>query len=121
MRVAAPAGPSVALYRDEGSMQNVPIEALCPLAGPIPATDQVKVYQLEGGTMASTLHRGPYDNLGATYGALTKWIEANGYRPAGYPREVYLSMDREHPETWVTEIQFPVKGVAVVRYQVGRT
>jgi DNA-binding transcriptional MerR regulator len=108
MRVAAPAGPGVALYRDDGSMQNVPVEALCPLAGPIAATDQVKVYQLEGGTMASTLHRGPYDNLSATYGALSKWIEANGYRPAGYPREVYLSMDRDKPETWVTEIQFPV-------------
>ena len=108
MRVAKPSGPTIALYRDDGSMKDFAIEALVPLAGKIPEADGVRVYQLAGASVASTLHHGKYDTLGNTYSEFGKWIEANGYRVAGYPREVYLSMDRERPDTWVTEIQFPV-------------
>lgn len=108
-RVSKQAGPGIALYREDGSMQNIPVEALAPLAKPIPPTEDVKVYQLEGATMASTLHHGPFHNLGTTYDALMKWVEANGYVVCGYPREVYLSMDAAKPETWITEIQFPIQ------------
>lgn len=107
-RFAQPAGPSLALYRDDGSMKNVPVEALIPLAAGIPEGEGVRVYRLEGGTLATLTHLGPYDNLGATYGELSRWIEANGYRVTGPAREVYLSMDPARPDTWVTEIQFPV-------------
>jgi effector-binding domain-containing protein len=108
-KVAKQAGPGIALYRDDGSMQNVPVEALAPIAKPIPPTEEVKVYQLEGATMASALHHGPFHNIGATYDVLMKWVEANGYQVAGYPREVYLSLDKAAPETWLTEIQFPIQ------------
>ncbi|HQV68705.1 MAG TPA: MerR family transcriptional regulator [Thermoflexales bacterium] len=108
-RVSRQTGPGIALYRDDGSMKNVPVEALAPIAKPIPPTEDVKVYQLEGATMASTLHHGQFHNIGTTYDALMKWVEANGYYAAGYPREVYLSMDKDKPETWITEIQFPIQ------------
>lgn len=54
-------------------------------------------------------HHGPFHNIGATYDTLMKWVEANGYQVAGYPREVYLSLDKAAPETWITEIQFPIQ------------
>ncbi|MBX7214687.1 MAG: MerR family transcriptional regulator [Thermoflexales bacterium] len=107
-RVSRQIGPGIALYRDDGSMQNVPVEACSPIAEPIPEVPGIRVYRLEGGSMASTLHHGPFDTLSATYAALMKWMTANGYRVVGPAREVYLSMDPAAPASWVTEIQFPV-------------
>jgi hypothetical protein len=41
--------------------------------------------------------------------ALARWIDANGYRFAGYNRELYLEcgpgLDRD---AWVTELQQPL-------------
>jgi effector-binding domain-containing protein len=39
---------------------------------------------------------------------VAQWIEDNGYRPAGYAREVYLDYDPEKAEEGVTELQLPV-------------
>ena len=108
-RVSRQTGAGIALYRDDGSMQNVPVEALAPIAQPIPPTEDVRVYQLEGATMACALHHGAFDSIGQTYDVLMKWVETNAYRVRGYPREVYLSLEPGKPESWVTEIQFPVE------------
>lgn len=107
-RYAQPAGPSLALYRDDGSMRNIPVEALAPLAAQIPEGEGIRVYRLEGGTFATLVHLGPFDTLGASYASLTQWIEGHGYHIAGPAREVYLSMDPGRPDAWVTELQFPV-------------
>lgn len=39
--------------------------------------------------------------------ALPRWIDASGYRTAGYAREVTLQWS-EDPDRWVTELQQPV-------------
>lgn len=39
--------------------------------------------------------------------ALARWIDANGYRSAGYAREVTLHWCPD-PEQWVTELQQPI-------------
>jgi DNA-binding transcriptional MerR regulator len=59
-------------------------------------------------TAACTIHQGNYDALGQSYGALAAWIEANGYRVAGHPREIYLTAPEEG-KLPITEIQFPVE------------
>lgn len=61
-------------------------------------------------TVASAIHKGPYDSLPATYDALVAWIGDNGYRIVGPPRELYLSDPDKVPiEETMTEVQFPVK------------
>ena len=104
------AGPSIAVYYDDGSMQNVPVEAAVPIGdAPLQSQNGVQVHTLPGTeTMASTLHTGAFTNVGEAYDALMKWVEANGYRMAGPAREVYLAFDRDDPSKNVTEIQIPV-------------
>lgn len=62
-------------------------------------------------TAACAIHKGPYSTIGRAYGAVIKWIEENGYDIIGLPRESYYDgiWNKENPEDWITEVQFPVK------------
>ena len=46
-------------------------------------------------------------NVIATIQILARWIDANGYRSTGYPREVYLECPDDE-DKWVTELQEPL-------------
>lgn len=82
------------------------------LAETEPSDDRIGVKLVAQETVASTVHRGPYDALGSVYEELTKWTEDNGYTMIGPPREVYLTgPDTPQSET-LTEIQFPIQRVA---------
>jgi len=67
------------------------------------------VRTLLGCTMASLVFREPYSQFVVLYTALTAWIGANGYRFAGSPREVYLTMPEATGGDAVTELQWPVE------------
>ncbi|MGW2006765.1 MerR family transcriptional regulator [Streptomyces nigrescens] len=56
---------------------------------------------------ATVVHRGPMSRILPTSQNLAHWIDANGYRSAGYARELYLECPPDL-EKWVTEIQEPV-------------
>ena len=60
---------------------------------------------------ACLFHKGPYSALSAAYTFAAQWIEQNGYRLAGPPRESYIDgiWNRESEEDWLTELQFPVE------------
>ena len=47
------------------------------------------------------------DDVLPTGQALARWIDANGYRSAGYAREITLNWSPD-PEQWVTELQQPI-------------
>lgn len=75
-------------------------------------SDQVKFKKIAAvDTAACVLHKGPYDTIGMAYGAVMKWIEANGYEITGIPRESYINgcWNKENPEDRLTEVQVPVK------------
>jgi len=56
------------------------------------------------------MHKGPYNQVGATYGALAGWIAENRYGIVGPSEEVYLSdPGKTAPEELLTEIRFLVK------------
>jgi effector-binding domain-containing protein len=105
-------GPFLALYHDmEYREKDVDIEVAVPIAEDLSLPEPVKVRDLPGeDSVASTIHRGPYDNIGEAYQALMTWCEANGYELAGPDREVYLTSPPEvSPADYVTELQQPVK------------
>ena len=56
---------------------------------------------------AVIIHHGSMDDVMATGQALARWIDANGYRSAGYSREVTLEWSPD-PDQWVTELQQPI-------------
>jgi effector-binding domain-containing protein len=52
------------------------------------------------------VHRGSMDDVMPTIQTLARWIDANGYRSAGY-RELYLEIGEDR-DAWVTELQEPI-------------
>lgn len=83
-----PAGPPFARYRP--SADGFDVEAGFPTAEPLVPAGRVEVEMLPGGPTASVLHRGAYDAVPAAYDAASRWLNDNGYVPAGAPWETYL-------------------------------
>ena len=110
---ASVAGPFLAIYHDmEYREKDVDIEVGIPISEDLSLPEPIKVRDLPGeDTVASTVHRGPYDTIGQAYQALMTWCESNGYELAGPDREVYLTSPPEvsDPADYVTELQQPVK------------
>jgi len=109
----APAGPTFAIYYDEGYKEkDVHVESAVPIAASAPSGERVKVRELPGvDQVASLTLQGSYAGLSGAYERLLGWIEANGYRIVGPNWEIYLQgagPDFEPPE-YLTEIQFPVQ------------
>lgn len=111
-----PVAPPMTIFYDEGF---VPVNMDVAVAFPVEASVKREV-ALSGGralkpqtlpemaTAACIIHHGNYDTLGQSYAALGAWIEGNGYRVAGHPREIYLTAPEEG-KLPITEIQFPVE------------
>lgn len=79
-----------------------------PSAAPVPTGLGFDVVTLPALDCAATVvHRGPMSRILPTAQNLAHWIDANGYRSAGYARELYLECPPDQ-EDWVTEIQEPV-------------
>jgi effector-binding domain-containing protein len=105
-------GPFLAIYHDmEYREKDVDIEVAIPIGEDLALDEPIKVRVLPGEeTVASTIHRGPYETIGQAYQALVTWCESNGYELAGPDREVYLTAPPEasDPSEYVTELQQPV-------------
>ncbi|TEU02824.1 MAG: AraC family transcriptional regulator [Dehalococcoidia bacterium] len=112
-----PTGPPVGVYFNAPGQ--VPDEELLwelrsPIAGDVapggPDERGLGIKKVEAAEVAATMHKGPYDQVGATYGALAGWIAENGYEIVGPSEEVYLSdPGKTAPEELLSEIRFPVK------------
>lgn len=83
-----PTGPPFCSYR----MLDDHFDAAAgfPASGPVVPVGRVEPSVLPGGTIATTMHVGPYDQLGEAYEQLMSWMEAEGLTPAGEPWESYL-------------------------------
>jgi DNA-binding transcriptional MerR regulator len=109
------AGPCLAVYYADDP--EIDAEACEQVAGEHPTEGRVKVHMLPPAELAAcAVHSGPFSTIGEAYGAVAKWMEANGYSASGPVREVYLqvkvsengTVSHTDPNT-VTEIQLPVK------------
>jgi DNA-binding transcriptional MerR regulator len=90
-----------------GRLIETPSHALVPLDGDL----QLRLGQLAPvPTMATTVVKGALGTIHTGYGAIGTWVEANGYRLAGTPRELTLQAPQlaDHSD-FITEIQFPVE------------
>jgi effector-binding domain-containing protein len=108
----AVAGPPMAIYKSPPGPK-WRIEACWPIQKAPTAAGPFKTRRLAGGLMAVLTLRGPYRNLNPVYMGLWKWINQQGYEPAGPPREVYVAMPPvvTDPKKFVTLIVWPVKKV----------
>jgi effector-binding domain-containing protein len=102
------AGPPFVLYPDvcDGEFE---VTVCMPVAPGAAGGGPVALEEVPGATVASTVHVGPYSEIGKAYTALQKWMTDAGRRPAGMVREVYLSDPASVPaEELLTEIDWPV-------------
>ncbi|HDR72822.1 MAG TPA: GyrI-like domain-containing protein [Methanoculleus sp.] len=89
---------------------NADIEVAFPILGTTEGSGEMRVYELPGGTMATIVHRGAYENATPTYEKLYAWLERSQKSIAGPLREVYLNDPREVPEEEIlTEIYAPIE------------
>lgn len=86
------------------------VEVAWPVSGIVTGSGEIKVYELPGGKMVHTVHKGPYESCEPTYLNLFAWIETQGLRISGPIREVYPNDPRVvKPEEIITGIFVPVQ------------
>jgi effector-binding domain-containing protein len=102
------AGPPFCLYPEHPG-DDFEIVVCMPVAPGARAGEAVALEEIAGGTMATTVHKGPYSTMEGTYRALQEWMAASGRRSAGPPREIYLNDPGSAGESeLLTEIDWPV-------------
>lgn len=86
------------------------IETCLPVDKPVPPSGRMGFRILPAGTQAFTVHQGAYDDMGNAFDAVWQWIEEQGYKMAGAPRDVVLVGPNEtsHLQEYRTEIVYPV-------------
>jgi DNA-binding transcriptional MerR regulator len=103
-----PAGPAIAYYEDLPDGDGVLIHATLPVNAEPGGGRGFEIADLPEISQAATIvYRGSMENVVATYQALARWIDDNGYRSTGYGRELYLECPADRGK-WVTELQEPI-------------
>jgi DNA-binding transcriptional MerR regulator len=104
-----PSGPAVAVYEDSGDeAQPIRVVAALPVEPPDPAPPGLELRDLPALPRAvTTVHHGSMAGADAGYRTLVRWADVTGERLVGFGREVYLDCDGP-PDTWVTELQYPL-------------
>ena len=104
------AGPAIAYYEDAPAGDGaIVVHAAVPVVAELGVDYGFTIVDLpEVDSVAAIIHHGSMDDVLSTGQALARWIDANGYRSAGYAREVTLEHN-EDPDQWVTELQQPIE------------
>ncbi|WBB69177.1 MerR family transcriptional regulator [Micromonospora sp. WMMD812] len=108
-----PSGAPIAYYEPDpgagGDGQAVRVHAAVEVASDTSAAHGLDLLDLPRIESAATIvHRGPMDEAFRSMQILARWIDDNGYKPAGYAREVCLQFDPQNPANWVHEFQLEV-------------
>lgn len=104
-----PCGAPFVAYHNM-DMADLEIEIGFPFDQGVTGEGHVVAGEIPGGKAAACLHVGPYDQLGAAYEALHKWMQANGHVPTGVAYEFYLNDPQATPPAELqTQVVFPLR------------
>lgn len=91
-------------------MQNLDVEMGFPVSKALPESEEIKAREIKAEQVVSTMYKGPYAKMEATYVELLKWIEEKGYQLTGVSYEYYHNSPEDVPESeLLTEIVIPIK------------
>jgi DNA-binding transcriptional MerR regulator len=104
-----PTGRLIAYYEQSPREDDeVVIHAAVPVADGSHAAGGLAIADVPAAEQAATIvHRGSMDQVLPTVDALARWIDVNGYRAVGFPRELYIECPEDEAH-WVTELQQPI-------------
>jgi effector-binding domain-containing protein len=80
------------------SPSNFDFEVGVPVTRPVVPAGRVTAGQLPATTVARTVYRGGYEDLGAAWGELMTWIAAGGHAPAPDLWESYVTGPESSPD-----------------------
>jgi effector-binding domain-containing protein len=110
-----PAGEPFVIYHSRPTITaGWQIEVCAPISRDLAAPPGWTVREVEGGSVATMLHVGPYEGLGQAYEQIERFIRTHDLDVAGPPREFYLSGPEVSPSETKTRIEFPVSRVPMV-------
>ena len=95
-------GQNVFVYKDS-TRDGVTVEIGVEVAGRFEDVDDVVYSNTPAGEVASTLHIGPYSDLGNAYNAVTRWCDEHHRRRANVSWDVYGDWE-EDPNKLQTEV-----------------
>lgn len=102
-----PTGPGIAYYEDAPD-GGILVHAGVQVAAPVRDDGELRVVDLPPVESAATVvHRGSMEAILPAVQTLGRWIDTNGYRSAGYPREINLECPPDRND-WITELQEPI-------------
>lgn len=106
------AGPPLSIYYEmpQGD-EPMEVEFGVPVARKVNRTEDLAMQHVEGGTVATTVYQGPYDEIGPAYDEVMEWVARHDYEARGPMREAYLNGpdDVKDPSQFLTEIVVPVR------------
>jgi effector-binding domain-containing protein len=90
--------------------EDVDLEVGFVTARAVRPVGDVRVGSLPGGRVARVVHQGGYDQLGASWGRLGSWIDAQGLTPGRDLWEVYVTQPSPEmdPATLRTELNWSI-------------
>jgi len=91
--------PNVMLYLDDRPRVEIGVWVRVPCE----LTGRVVRSHLPAGRVATTAHRGPFQDVGDAHRAVLDWCAANGERPTGVRWEIY-GPHRDDPGELTTEV-----------------
>ena len=88
-----------------------------PVATPVAPAGRVTSSELPAVTVARTVYQGPYEGRGEAWGGFVAWIVAAGHEAETDLWECYVKGPESGPDpaVWRTELNRPLKRVAVKR------
>jgi effector-binding domain-containing protein len=86
------------------------IEACLPVDGEVAEEGEVHPFEIPGGEAATTLHVGPYMELGRAHEALGAWCTEHGREMrASYERYITDPGEEPDPAKYETEVVWPLR------------
>jgi uncharacterized protein YndB with AHSA1/START domain/effector-binding domain-containing protein len=85
-------------------------EICVPVNAPVAPAGRVVAREVPAMRIASTVYRGPYEELGDAWGEFDRWLVAGGHVPAPDLYEFYTvgPESRRAPSEWQTELRRPL-------------
>ncbi len=103
--------PVMSVIDEPDASERLSMRVCVPVEAGGAAIPGVEVVELPGGTFATLLHRGPYEELHVAYHALHAWLLEHGHDPAGPIREAYRNDPAVTPaDALETEVMLPIAG-----------
>jgi effector-binding domain-containing protein len=100
-----------ALYHgDIFNPDHIDVELCLSVQELLPGDGRIEGRRIEGGLMASTIHKGPHNSKEPAYLAIDRWIKDKDYLPQPLVREIYLNDPLSTPpEEYLTDILWSIK------------